>query len=40
VTVGKKTLADGAVDMRRRASGEETRVELGKLAAKALEQLA
>ncbi len=33
VTVGKKSLADGAVDVRRRATGEETRVaglEIGK----------
>jgi prolyl-tRNA synthetase len=32
VTVGKKTLEDGAVDVRDRASGEEQRVPIGDLA--------
>src|SRR3954464_8627379 len=31
VTVGKKTLEDGAVDVRERASGDERRVPLGEL---------
>jgi prolyl-tRNA synthetase len=31
VTAGKKTLADGMVDVRDRASGEETRVDVSKL---------
>jgi prolyl-tRNA synthetase len=33
VTVGKKTLEDGAVDVRDRASGEERRVPLGELGS-------
>jgi prolyl-tRNA synthetase len=33
VTVGKKTLEDGAVDVRERASGEERRVPLGELGS-------
>jgi prolyl-tRNA synthetase len=32
VTVGKKTLEDGAVDVRDRATGEERRVAIGELA--------
>ena len=32
VTVGKKTLEDGAVDVRERASGEESRVPIGELS--------
>jgi prolyl-tRNA synthetase len=32
VTVGKKTLEDGAVDARRRADGADTRVARGNLA--------
>jgi prolyl-tRNA synthetase len=31
VTVGKKTLEDGAVDVRDRASGEERRVPAGEV---------
>jgi prolyl-tRNA synthetase len=31
ITVGKKTLDDGAVDVRDRASGEERRVPIGEL---------
>ena len=33
VTVGKKTLEDGAVDVRDRATGEERRVPLGELGS-------
>src|SRR5213078_960980 len=33
VTAGKKTLEDGAVDVRERASGEERRVPLGELGS-------
>src|SRR3954447_8888706 len=33
VTVGKKTLEDGAVDVRERASGDERRVPLGELGS-------
>jgi prolyl-tRNA synthetase len=33
VTVGKKTLEDGAVDVRDRASGDERRVPIGELGA-------
>jgi prolyl-tRNA synthetase len=33
VTVGKKTLEDGAVDVRNRAGGEERRVPIGELGA-------
>jgi len=33
VTVGKKTLEDGAVDVRERASGEERRVPLSELGS-------
>jgi prolyl-tRNA synthetase len=33
VTVGKKTLEDGAVDVRNRATGEERRVPLGELGS-------
>jgi prolyl-tRNA synthetase len=33
VTVGKKTLEDGAVDVRDRLSGEERRVPLGELGS-------
>jgi prolyl-tRNA synthetase len=33
VTVGKKTLEDGAVDVRIRATGEERRVEIGELGS-------
>jgi len=33
VTVGKKTLEDGAVDIRDRATGEERRVPLGELGS-------
>jgi hypothetical protein len=33
VTVGKKTLDDGAVDVRDRGSGEERRVPLAELGA-------
>ena len=32
VTVGKKTLEDGAVDVRRRRDGEETRVAIADVA--------
>jgi glycyl-tRNA synthetase (class II) len=32
VTVGRKTLEDGAVDVRDRATGEERRVAIGELA--------
>ena len=37
VTVGKKTLEDGAVDLLVRASRSEERVELGKIAARVQE---
>jgi prolyl-tRNA synthetase len=40
VTVGKKTLDDGAVDLRERATGEESRVPLSELTPKVLEKLA
>jgi len=33
VTVGKKTVEDGAVDVRRRETGEEQRVSLGELGS-------
>jgi prolyl-tRNA synthetase len=33
VTVGKKTLEDGAVDVRSRAAGEERRVPMAELGA-------
>ena len=33
VTVGKKTLEDGAVDVRDRKTGEERRVPLGELGS-------
>ena len=33
MTVGKKTLEDGAVDVRDRATGEERRVPLGELGS-------
>ena len=33
MTVGKKTLEDGAVDVRDRASGEERRVPIGELGS-------
>jgi prolyl-tRNA synthetase len=33
VTVGKKTLGDGAVDVRDRASGEERRVPIAELGS-------
>jgi glycyl-tRNA synthetase (class II) len=36
VTVGKKTLDDGAVDVRDRASGDETRVSISELGGKLL----
>jgi glycyl-tRNA synthetase (class II) len=31
VTVGRKTLEDGAVDVRERATGDERRVAIGEL---------
>ena len=34
VTVGKKTVDDGAVDVRDRATGEERRVPIPELAGK------
>ena len=34
ITVGKKTLDDGAVDVRDRASGEERRVAIAELGAR------
>ena len=34
VTVGRKTLDDGAVDVRDRASGSETRVSIDELSGK------
>ena len=37
VTVGKKTLEDGAVDLLVRAGRSEERVELGKIAARVKE---
>ena len=37
VTVGKKTLEDGKVDLRVRASGDEERVDAGAVAARARE---
>jgi len=40
VTVGKKTLEDGAVDLRLLASGEERRVAAGEAAAQVAELLA
>jgi prolyl-tRNA synthetase len=40
ITVGKKTLEDGAVDLRLLASGEERRVAAGEAAAQAAELLA
>jgi prolyl-tRNA synthetase len=40
VTVGKKTLEDGAVDLRVLASGEERRVAAGEAAAQVAELLA
>jgi prolyl-tRNA synthetase len=33
ITVGKKTLEDGAVDVRDRASGEERRVSVAELGS-------
>ena len=33
ITVGKKTLDDGAVDVRDRASGEERRVAIAELGS-------
>jgi prolyl-tRNA synthetase len=33
VTVGKKTLEDGAVDVRERASGDERRVPIAELGS-------
>jgi prolyl-tRNA synthetase len=36
VTVGKKTLADGAVDVRDRATGDERRVSISELGGKLL----
>jgi hypothetical protein len=36
VTVGKKTLEDGRVDVRDRATGEERRVALSALGKEAL----
>jgi glycyl-tRNA synthetase (class II) len=35
VTVGKKSLEDGKVDVRDRATGEETRLALSELGKKA-----
>ena len=40
ITVGKKTLEDGAVDLRLLASGEESRVPAGEAVAQAAELLA
>jgi prolyl-tRNA synthetase len=40
ITVGKKTLEDGAVDLRVLASGEECRVAAGEVAAQVAELLA
>ena len=40
ITVGKKTLEDGAVDLRLLASGEESRVPAAEAAARAAELLA
>jgi prolyl-tRNA synthetase len=40
ITVGKKTLEDGAVDLRLLASGEERRVPVAEAAARAAELLA
>jgi len=40
ITVGKKTLEDGAVDLRLLASGEESRVPVAEAAAQAAELLA
>lgn len=40
VTVGKKTLEDGAVDLKQLASGEESRVPAAEAAARAAEMLA
>jgi prolyl-tRNA synthetase len=37
VTVGRKTLEDGAVDVRERATGDETRVPISELAGKLAE---
>jgi prolyl-tRNA synthetase len=40
ITVGKKTLEDGAVDLSALASGEERRVAVGDIAAQVAELLA
>jgi prolyl-tRNA synthetase len=40
ITVGKKTLEDGAVDLRMLSSGEDSRVPVAEAAARAAEQLA
>ena len=37
VTVGKKTLEDGRVDVKRRSSGDEVRVEVAELGKEVLE---